>query len=48
MMGVLADMIINEENANRRKQEQKMKKRILRDVSNPFEIGDNVFYQHYR
>ena len=48
MMGVLADMIINQDIANRRRQEQMFKKKMLRDISNPFEIGDGIFERHYR
>ena len=48
MMGVLADLVINQEIGNRRRMLQTIKKRVLRDISNPFEIGDENFFQHYR
>lgn len=48
MMGVLADQIINRDIRNRRRMEQMTISRILRDVSNPFTIGDEIFRLHYR
>ena len=48
MMGILADMVIDRAIGNRRRAEQAIKKRILRDMSDPYAISNQVFYKHYR
>lgn len=47
-MEILVDYLLEYENRQRQRREQMMKKRYLRDISNPFDMGPEEFREHYR
>ena len=48
MMAVMANIVLQHEERIQKRRAVMQLKRNLRDVSNPYTIGDNVFFRHYR